>query len=388
MIKRQLEDKIRKMARKMPIISITGPRQSGKTTLAKSCFPKHAYANLEDLELREMAENDPKKFLGRYKKGVILDEVQHTPKLFSYIQVFSDASGRTGEYVLTGSQNFSLMEKITQSLAGRVAIFHLLPFSCSELKKSRLLKKDFEACTVKGFYPRVYDKNISPMDFYSSYLTTYLERDIRQITSVQNLGDFQKLVKLCAGRTGQLLNYSSLAVEIGVNEKTVKQWLSILETSFIIFFLQPYHKNFSKRIVKTPKLYFVDTGLASYILGIKNEEQLFSHFALGALFENLVIADIMKNYLNKGERPQLYFWRDNTGNEVDCLIEDGPRLKHIEIKSAATIREEYFKGLKFLNKLSGASARNNFLVYGGADSHERSSGNVIGWSDTAAITGG
>ena len=385
MISRILTERVRSMAKKMPVISITGPRQSGKTIFIKECFHDYDYVNLEHPPTLEKALHDPDHFLQNFKKGLIIDEAQHAPKLFSYIQVISDESKKTGQYILTGSQNFLLLEKITQSLAGRAAIYHLLPFSIQELHRTRFEKKKYENYILKGFYPRLYDKKIPEDEFYSSYIQTYLERDVRGITAVHNMNDFQKLLKLCAGRTGQLINYAALAVEIGVSEKTIKHWLSILETSFVLFFLQPYHRNFRKRIVKTPKLYFTDTGLASYLLGIKTEKQLHDHFAKGALFENMVITDIMKNHLNKGLRPQLYFWRDNTGNEVDCLLESGSELVPIEIKSGKTIHEDFFKGLKYFQKLTKAKPKNSYLIYGGTESHSRSSAQVIGWNQTFKV---
>ena len=381
-------NRIRKAATKMPVVSITGPRQSGKTTLARECFPKYDYVNLEDPEAREYAQQDPRAFLGQFKKGVIIDEAQYVPVLFSYIQVISDESKKPGKFILSGSQNFLLLEKISQSLAGRVAVFHLLPFSISELNESGLLVNDFEPHILKGFYPRVYDKKLNAYDFYASYLNTYIERDVRQITAVQNLSDFQKLLRLCAGSAGQLVNFSSLSIELGVNEKTVKSWLSVLETSFVIFFLQPYHTNFRKRLVKTPKLFFTDTGLAAYLLGIKNKEQLSSHFAKGALFENLIIANLLKEQYNKGERASLYFWRDNSGNEVDCLYEDGTRVKPIEVKSGKTIQSDFFRGIKNLNKVLKAKPSECFLVYGGNSMKDWKEARVVGWDKSGGIVSG
>lgn len=385
MIQRILIKQLQSIARKMPVVSVTGPRQSGKTTFTKQCFPGYDYVNLEHPPTLEKALHDPEHFLKSFKKGLIIDEAQHAPQLFSYIQVFSDESRKSGQYILTGSQNFLLLEKITQSLAGRVAVHHLLPFSIQELRGTSFEKKKFGNYIVKGFYPRLYDKKIPEDEFYSSYIQTYLERDVRQVTAVHNMNAFQKLLKLCAGRTAQMINYASLAVEIGISEKTVRHWLSILETSFVLFFLQPYHRNFRKRIVKTPKLYFTDVGLASYLLGIKTEKQLHDHFAKGALFENMVIADIMKNQINSSMRPQLYFWRDNTGNEIDCLLENASELIPIEIKSGKTIHEDFFKGLKYFQKLAGAKPKNSYLIYGGAESHTRSHGQVIGWNETDKI---
>jgi predicted AAA+ superfamily ATPase len=372
------------MATKMPIISITGPRQSGKTTLAKMCFPHYSYVSLENPETFEEAASDPKMFLTRFDSGLIIDEIQLQPKLFSYIQTISDERNQSGEYILTGSQNFLLSAKISQSLAGRVFITHLLPFSISELKQTDFHLDDYSHYIFNGFYPRLYDKNIQPRFFYPSYIQTYIERDVRQIVNVSNLFLFQKFMRLAAGRIGQLLNYNSIANELGIDLKTVKSWFSILETSFICFFLQPHFQNFSKRLVKTPKLYFYDTGLACNLLGIKKTEEVETHWAKGALFENLMIADMIKNYLNRSETPPLYFWRDNNGNEIDCLIDDENLIKSIEIKSSTTISNDFFKGLDFYKKLNEASRQ--YLVYGGLENKTRKEAEIVSWNNTYKIT--
>ncbi len=385
MIKRILASQIKLMATKMPVISITGPRQSGKTTLAKQCFPGYEYMTLENPDIFEFAKSDPKLFLTQHDKGLIIDEVQLMPELFSYIQTISDENNKTGEFILTGSQNFLMSEKISQSLAGRVFITHLLPFSIEELKHSNNWVDSSSQCIFNGFYPRIYDRDISPDMFYPSYIQTYTERDIRQIINVYNLHSFQRFMRLVAGRTAQLLNYSGIANELGLDLKTIKSWFSILESSFIIFFLQPHYKNYSKRLVKTPKLYFYDTGLACNLLGIKNESEINSHWAKGALFENLVIADIMKNYLNRAQNPRLFFWRDNTGNELDCLIEEALFVKSIEIKSATTIHPDFFKGLEYYNKLSDSTEKNSFLIYGGNKNLRRKEASVLSWKNTVEL---
>jgi len=377
MVKREITAKIKAMANKMPIISIAGPRQSGKTTLAKMCFPDYRYVNLENPDTMEEAISDPRLFLNSGRKGLIIDEIQKYPKLLSYIQTISDEHNRPGEFVITGSQNLLISEKISQSLAGRVFITHLLPFSLAELSKAGFKMNDFSKYIKTGFYPRIYDKKINPELFYPSYIQTYAERDLRQIINVSNLFLFQKFMRLAAGRIGQLINYNSIATELGVDLKTIKSWFSILETSFIVFFLQPHHKNFSKRLVKTPKLYFYDTGLASSLLGIKKESDLRSHWARGALFENMVIADLCKNYFNKAVQPPLYFWRDNTGNEIDCIIDDGTKIKCVEIKSSTTISSDFFKGLNFYKKLDETSLP--YLVYGGHISGKRKEAGVVSW---------
>ncbi len=382
MIKRILGEQIKRMATKMPIISITGPRQSGKTTLAKQCFPEYDYVNLESPDVFATAKSDPRLFLSQHKKGLIIDEVQLMPEMFSYLQTVSDENNKPGEFILTGSQNFLLSEKISQSLAGRVFITHLLPFSIEELKKSDLLTDNYFQFIFKGGYPRIYDKDISPDLFYPSYIQTYTERDIRQIINVSNLSAFQKFMRLVAGRTGQLINYSSIANELGHEMKTIKSWFDILETSFVIFFLQPHHKNYSKRIVKTPKLYFYDTGLACSLLGIRDKDEVNLHWAKGALFENMIIADIMKNYLNIGQVPSLFFWRDNTGNELDCLIENALEIKCVEIKSSTTLHSEFFKGLNYYKDLSNLNEESLYLMYGGNKNVKRKEATVLSWKNS------
>jgi len=373
------------MAAKMPLISITGPRQSGKTTLAKQCFPEYDYMNLENPDVFATAKSDPRLFLSQHKKGLIVDEVQLMPELFSYLQTISDENNKSGEFILSGSQNFLMSEKISQSLAGRVFVTHLLPFSIEELKKSDEWNDNFNQFIFKGFYPRIYDKDISPELFYPSYIQTYAERDIRQIINVSNLNSFQRFMRLVAGRTGQLLNYSSIANELGHELKTIKSWFNILETSFVIFFLQPHHKNYSKRLVKTPKLYFYDTGLACSLLGIKNENEINLHWAKGALFENMIIADIMKNYLNRAQIPSMFFWRDSTGNELDCLIEESLRVKCLEIKTSTTLHPDFFKGLNFYKNLSNSDEENLYLIYGGAKNVSRKEATVLSWKNTVDL---
>lgn len=373
------------MATKMPVISITGPRQSGKTTVAKMCFPDYDYVNLENPDTLEDAKSDPRLFLSRHVKGLIIDEIQVFPALFSYIQTISDENNKTGEFILTGSQNFLLLEKISQSLAGRVFITHLLPFSFSELQNDGYKLDNYLDFIFKGFYPRIYDKDIEPPMFYPSYIQTYTERDLRQIVNVSNLFMFQKFMRLAAGRIGQLVNYSSIATELGIDLKTVKSWFSILETSFIIFFLQPHFRNFSKRLLKTPKLYFYDTGLACSLLGVKKLEDIDLHWAKGALFENMIISDLMKNYFNRVEAPPLYFWRDNTGNEVDCLIDEGSSIKSVEIKSSSTLTTDFFKGLNFYKNLNENSQP--YLLYGGYENKQRKEAQIVAWKNTKQICG-
>jgi hypothetical protein len=380
MIERTLATKLREIAGKMPVVSVSGPRQSGKTTLVRQVFPDHVYQNLENLPTRRFALEDPKGFLAQGgDKGLIVDEAQYVPDLFSYIQVEVDETRRNGSFVLTGSQNFLLMEKISQSLAGRVAIFNLLPFSLNELKGSAHELKSPLEYIVKGSFPRVYDQEV-PLDiFYPSYIMTYVERDVRQVQNVGDLNAFDLFLRLCAGHVGQLFNQSNIGNASGLTHPTVKRWLSILEASFIAFTLQPYHVNFNKRLVKTPKIYFYDTGLACSLLGIESATQLENHFAKGALFENFVILEIMKGLLNSGKRPNLFFWRDNSGNEIDLLVEHAARLFPFEIKSGRTLNEQFFNNLDFFNKISGNDPQLSYLVYGGDENQSRNRGNVRSW---------
>ncbi len=376
MIDRAIAPKITELLAKYPIISITGPRQSGKTTLAKLLKPDYKYVTLENPSDRLFAQQDPVGFLETYQNGVILDEVQYVPELFSYLQVFTDARQRNGEYILTGSQNFLLMEKITQSLAGRVAIFNLLPFSIEELKNTKYAQLHWENQLINGFYPRKLVADIDATSFYDSYLQTYVERDVRQVKNILDLDLFQRFIRLLAGRIGQLFNQNSLGVELGLNNKTINAWMSVLETSFIAYRLNPYFENFNKRLVSTPKVYFYDTGLASHLLGIKSKEELDIHFAKGSLFENLVINELLKVELNKGKRPQFYFWRDASQHEVDILIQNGTALEAIELKSGKTIQPDYFKGLNYLKKIRPAT--NLYLVYGGDQYQKRTDYKIYG----------
>ena len=383
MIPRTIAYKVNDLLGKYPIVSITGPRQSGKTTLTKMLRPDYQYVSLENPSDRLFAQQDPIGFLETYQNGVILDEVQYVPELFSYLQVYTDARQRMGEYILTGSQNFLLMEKITQSLAGRVAIFNLLPFAVEELQGTEYLSEDWESQLIQGFYPRKLVNSISSEDFYDSYLQTYIERDVRQVKNIMNLDLFQRFIRLLSGRIGQLFNQNSLGVELGLDNKTINAWMSVLETSFVAFRLNPYFENFSKRLVSTPKVYFYDTGLAAHLLGIKNTQELDIHFAKGNLFENLVITELMKKSLNRGKRPQFYFWRDTAQHEIDLLIQNGVQLEAIEIKSGKTIQPDFFKGLNYLKKINPTT--NSYVVYGGDQFQKRSDSTVYGFNQLTKL---
>jgi predicted AAA+ superfamily ATPase len=385
MITRDLQKQLLLLAKKMPVIALTGPRQSGKTTLLKSAFPAYDYVNLEHPPTRTLALNDPDQFLANYTNGLIIDEAQRAPELFSYLQVAVDKRKKMGHYILSGSQNFSLIENISQSLAGRVVLVNLLPFSYNELKEGNFKIKNSEQLIFKGAYPAIYDRKISPSIYYSSYINTYVERDVRQLVNVQNLLLFESFIKLLAGRVGQLLNLSELGNSLGIDHKTVKKWLSVLETSYIVYLVQPYHTNFNKRLVKTPKLYFYDTGLACNLLGIDDEKQLINHWAKGALFENMVINELIKERMNKGVKPQFYFWRDGQGNEVDLLIQEKGTTKAIEIKSSKTYTPEFFKGLVYYSIISKTEKKNLFLVYAGINELKTSQGELINWTSTGKI---
>ena len=368
------------MALKFPVISVTGPRQSGKTTLCKSVFENYTYVSLENPDIREFALSDPKGFLNQYDKYVILDEVQNVPNLFSYIQSIVDESGINGQFILSGSQNFLLSQQISQSLAGRTYIFHLLPLSLEELKPTDYYFRNTSAHIFYGGYPRLFKNDIHPNDFYPSYIQTYIERDLRTIANVHNLNTFRQFIKICAGRTGQLINTNAIGNQLGINHKTVKSWLSILESSFIIFTLKPWHKNFNKRIIKSSKLYFYDTGLACSLLGIKDVSEIDVHFAKGALFENFIISEVLKNNYNANTVKDLYFWRDNTGHEIDLIIEETHHAKFTEIKSSQTINPSYFKGLDYLYKISENENNERYVVYGGDEIQNRTDYTILPWN--------
>lgn len=386
MFPRELEKKIKETAQSYPVIALTGPRQSGKTTLVKELFGKeYKYVNLENIDLRTYAQNDPRAFLEEYKGNLIIDEVQNVPDLFSYIQVMVDDSNRPGQFILTGSQNFLLLEKISQSLAGRVAIFHLLPLSINELKKSNLTLPNLEELLFTGFYPRIYDKNLNPKEWYSNYLLTYVERDVRTLKNINDLGTFQIFLKMCAARTGQLLDLTSIGNDCGISHNTVKDWINILEASFIIFLLRPHYKNFNKRLVKSPKIFFYDSGLLCHLLGIESPEQINTHYLRGGIFESFIISEIIKYRTNKNKDSNVYFWRDKYGHEIDCIIENQKGLTPIEIKSAKTINDNFFDGLNYWNNLSKNTKENTYIIYAGNENQTRSNGKIISWQNIENI---
>ncbi len=378
MIERTLKIKLLDLINKYPIVTLTGPRQSGKSTLLRASFPDYKYVSLEDPDMRLFSTEDPRGFLATYPDKTIIDEVQRVPSLFSYIQTHTDNINKEGMYLLAGSHNFLLMEKINQSLAGRTAILKLLPFSHYELTTGGVIQSSVDDEIFKGSYPRIYDKDIAPADYYPFYIQTYVERDVRLIRSIGDLSKFIRFLKLCAGRIGQLINLSSLANECGVSVTTATSWISILEASYICYLLKPDHNNYAKRLVKAPKLYFYDTGLACSLLDIRNTAQVKTHFLRGGLFENMVINEFVKMAYNKGEDPNLSFWRDSTGNEVDLLLTEGGKQYAYEIKSGATYSTDFFKGISKWAKLSNTPSERCYTIYNG-ENIKTSQGDVLSW---------
>jgi len=395
MIRRHLTTALRKAAKDYPVVTLTGPRQSGKTTLVRSVFSKHDYVSLEDPDERSFALEDPRGFLRQFRGRVVLDEVQRAPELPSYIQGIVDEMDRPGQFVLTGSQNLLLLDTISQSLAGRTSMLHLFPFARSELKRRAPMSisdvgrvaprstgddADLFDTLFRGFYPRIHDKGLDPQNWLCNYYQTYVERDVREVLNVGDLETFGRFIRLCAGRCGQLLSLSSLAADCGVSHATARRWLSTLETGFLVYLLRPHHRNFNKRLVKSPKLYFLDTGLLCYLLRIRTPEDLVSHALRGAIFETFVVSELLKNYHNRGEQPDLYFWRDSAGHEVDLIIERGDRLIPVEVKSGETVAGDFFRALDFWRRLPGQAECAASVVYGGGRSFKRKGVVVHSWS--------
>lgn len=379
MITRTLTDELLRLAGKYPVISLTGPRQSGKTTLVKSVFPNHQYLTFENPDVRQRALSDPAGFFLPATRNLILDEVQHIPQLLSYIQEITDRNNINGQFVLTGSQSMLLSEKVSQSLAGRTAVLKLFPFSLEELSVPGSDRPtSYEEQIYKGFYPRMYDQHIEPADFYPFYFETYVQRDVRQLLNIRDLNQFTNFVRLCAGRIGQLLDLSSLARDTGISVNTAKGWISLLEASYIICLLHPYYKNFSKRIIKSPKLYFIDTGLASWLLNIQDPEQLETHYLKGSLFENLIVIDLIKQRIHNAKPPNLWFFRDNNGNEIDCISE-GKKLSLIEIKSSRTFREDSLKKINYIDRIATDQQIEKVIVTGGDESFMFKGNRVVSW---------
>jgi uncharacterized protein len=378
-IPRQITAIIEAQQSKFPVLAVTGPRQSGKTTLLKEIFSDYRYISLEDPNIRSFASDDPIGFLNQYDYKVIFDEVQRVPSLFSYIQHRVDESKMMGHYILSGSQNFHLLKNITQTLAGRVALFKLLPFDFTELKSNDLLSASYANASVKGFYPAIFDRDIDPVIFYANYVETYVEKDVTELLNIQDMKAFRTFLSLCAGRAGQLLNLNTLANECGISNVTAKRWLSILESSYIIFLLQPYHQNFNKRVIKSPKLYFYDTGLLNYLLGIRTAEELETNRLKGNIFENMILAEYQKKNHHLYLHQDYYFWQDSNAHEVDLLMKKAEGFSVFEIKATQTISTGLFKQLDYFEEIAAPAKVNKTLIYGGTENQKRTNYDVLSW---------
>jgi len=384
MIQRGASSKIKQLAKKFPAVGLLGPRQSGKTTLAKELFPKKPYVSFENQDNILLVTKDPRAFLDQYKTGAIFDEIQRVPQLLSYLQgVIDDQPNKVGLFIITGSQNLLLLESISQTLAGRIAFIHLLPFSFSELASSKHGTQSLNKLILNGGYPRLYDRKIKPVDFYPNYLLTYVERDVRQIKNITNLAMFQRFLKVCASRVGQEVNYTSIGNDTGVDQKTVLSWFGILEASFIAFRLQPFYNNLGKRLTQMPKLYFYDTGLCCSLLELETESHVNTHPLRGALFENLIILELLKARFNNGQRSNLFYWRDRTGNEIDVLLDQSAQVVPVEIKTSATFTTDYVKGINYWKKIN-PNVKKAFVVFTGKTaSLDKIS--ILNWKEIAFI---
>lgn len=379
MIPRQALATLQRLAKGFPVVALTGPRQAGKTTLARLAFGDKAYVSLENPDEREFAEADPRRFLQRFTEGAILDEVQRCPALLSWLQGMVDERRRMGDFVLTGSQQFELASGMSQSLAGRVGRVELLALSGTELAAAGHLPGTLEACLWQGGYPALFDRELAPGDWFANYVATYLERDVRQLLAVRDLTQFQRFVRMCAARSGQLLNLAALGADCGISAVTAREWLSVLEASYLVVRLPPYHRNFGKRLVKTPKLYFLDVGLMAWLLGIRHAASIETHAARGALFETWVVSELVKQRLNAGEPVDLFFWRDNVGNEVDVVFETPVGLQAVEIKSGSTFATDWPASVLKWQRLAEGAALAPWLVFGGEGDYERQGCRVLGW---------
>jgi predicted AAA+ superfamily ATPase len=385
MIPRQALEPLHRLARGFPIVALTGPRQSGKTTLARAAFAGKPYVSLENPQERAFAETDPQRFLGRFAQGAVLDEVQRCPQLLSWLQGLVDERRVMGDFVLTGSAQFDLLAGITQSLAGRVGRVELLPLSAAELAAAGQMPASLGQALLQGGYPALYDRPVSPADWFANYVASYVERDVRQLVAVRDLSLFQTFVRMCAARTGQLLNLASLGADCGISAVSARHWLTVLESSYVVTLLRPHHRNLGKRLVKTPKLYFLDSGLAAWLLGIQNAQALETHAARGALFETWVVSELLKQRFNAGRPSDLFFWRDHVGQEIDIVIDTAAGLVPLEIKSGSTFAADWADAMEKWGKLAeraGQAVLQPTLVYGGAAGFERQGLRVWSWTET------
>ncbi len=366
---------------KFPILVLTGPRQSGKTTFLRNFFTEYEYVSLENPDNREFAKVDPNNFLKRYNNKIIFDEVQLVPNLFSYLQTIVDEQRVMGQYILSGSQNFQLMESITQSLAGRVAIFQMLPFDFDEMRSKNLLSKNYAEACLKGFYPPVFDRNLNTTVFYKNYIKTYLERDVRKLVNIKEIRSFRAFLGMCATRAGQMLNLNTIAADCGISQPTARAWLTVLEASYIVFTLNPYYNNFNKRIIKTPKLYFYDSGLLCHLLNIKSVEVLNESYMMGNIFENMIVAEYNKQNEHQYLSKDYWYWQDSNQNEVDLLTIEGDNYDIFEIKSTSTILEKLFDNMNKFDVTTNGKVKSKTLVYGGLESQSRNKYEVKSWFD-------
>jgi predicted AAA+ superfamily ATPase len=387
MIKREAGEVLLKMARGFPVVAVTGPRQSGKTTLVQALFPKKPYLSLEDPDVLALLSADPRGFLESFPGGAVIDEAQRFPELFSYLQTMVDRRKKPGLFILTGSQQFGLLSGISQSLAGRAGLVQLLPFSLAELVRAKVKIPSLSALLFKGLYPPLYDRKLAPPLWHSAYVSTYVERDLRQTLNVKDLSVFQMFLRMCAARVGQLLNFSSLANDCGITHNTARNWISVLEASYIIFLLRPHFRNFGKRLVNSPIIYFFDPGLAAWLLNIQDPAHLAIHPQRGGLFESLIVVELLKSRYNRGLASNLYFWRNNLGDEIDLLIDRGSALIPVEIKSAATLNPDFFSGICKWKKIASAGNKSAYLVYGGDRALASGGVAVVPWKTVAGHIG-